>query len=126
MWVSSLVAHKNSSLYISLLKKNLASSLSCNDRNICTFSLPDCAIYSATDLLKLSATFLHCVQQYILTKEYVLVDYHIGFANFTMAERTSVSPWYVFPFKQETSREATKHLYLVRFCHIDYCINKHL
>lgn len=46
----------------------------------------------------------------MLRKECVLDDCHIVFANFTMAERTHVSPWYVFPFKQETLREASKHL----------------
>lgn len=44
--------------------------------------------------------FLCCVQQYRLIKGSVLVDCHILFANFTMAERISGLPWYVFLFKQ--------------------------
>lgn len=105
---SYLVAHKSSSSCTSLLKQNLASSPSCNVRNICTFS--QFAICSATNLLKSSAMFLCCAQQYMLTNECVLVDCHIAFANFTMAESTSISSQYVFPFKQETSRDASKHL----------------
>lgn len=108
---------------ISLLKQNLANTINRHIRNICTFiklhskppTLHNLFWYF---LFQIFSNVFRVFQQYLLTKECILISRDIAFCAlcqpfFTLAGRTCVSPvgcgFSSFTMKSEISKKTSKN-----------------